>query len=512
MGFFQSIFGTETGAGYQAHGVTNPDLTNAAGQVDATQVQQNQLLAALQGQGGVGNQANVYGQQQALLQQLQGAGGVQNQQGAIQGLQGLVGQQQGLASQYQNLANGVGPNPAQAQLAQNTAANVAQTGALMAGQRGAGQNVGLMARQAGQQGAQTQQGAVGQAATLQAQQQLQGMQGLAQQQQAIGGTQQAIAGLGGQQIGQLQGQQTNTANLATQQVGQQLAAQQQAAQTALSNQQNIYGLQSNINTTNAGVASQNAKAQAGLIGGILGSAGAAGNAGASGSDQTQQKAMGGEVRQMAGGGMSAPQVQTPNAPVANGGPSSFARFLQQTQAGFNPTQDAGASGQQSGQGIYQLGKAAYQGGKSLYNYANWHMPRTIDSGTGATDLPNETGNIASTDSTAGAAGDTSTVAEAGEAAEGAEAAEAGDSIDSLVAALAAHGGSARKDLKRGGKVNASSSKQKAKSSGDNYGNDKIPAVLSEHEIVLPRSVTLSKDPIGNSAKFVASVLAKRGKR
>ena len=66
-----------------------------------------------------------------------------------------------------------------------------------------------------------------------------------------------------------------------------------------------------------------------------------------------------------------------------------------------------------------------------------------------------------------------------------------------------------RDFRVGGKVNASSPKEKATAKGNNYSNDKIPAVLSEHEIVLPRSVTLSKDPVRESAKFVAKVIAKR---
>jgi hypothetical protein len=65
------------------------------------------------------------------------------------------------------------------------------------------------------------------------------------------------------------------------------------------------------------------------------------------------------------------------------------------------------------------------------------------------------------------------------------------------------------DYRSGGKVNAKSPKEKAVKQGNDYANDKIPAVLSEHEIVLPRSVTLSKDPVAESAKFVASVIAKR---
>jgi hypothetical protein len=73
-------------------------------------------------------------------------------------------------------------------------------------------------------------------------------------------------------------------------------------------------------------------------------------------------------------------------------------------------------------------------------------------------------------------------------------------------------GGMTKDFRAGGRVSASSPKEKAVKSGNSYANDKIPAVLSEHEIVLPRSVTLSKDPVGEAAKFVAGVIAKRKAR
>lgn len=96
--------------------------------------------------------------------------------------QNLQGQQQQLAQLLAAESQGQGPNPAQAQLAQNTGQNVANQGALMASQRGAGANPALIARQAAQQGAATQQGAIGQAATLQAQQNLAEQQALQQQQ------------------------------------------------------------------------------------------------------------------------------------------------------------------------------------------------------------------------------------------------------------------------------------------------------------------------------------------
>lgn len=88
------------------------------------------------------------------------------------GFQKNQDQQQGLFGNLQSVANGNGPNPAQNMLNQATGANVANQAALMASQRGAGANAGLLARQAAMAGSGTQQQAAGQAATLQSQQQL----------------------------------------------------------------------------------------------------------------------------------------------------------------------------------------------------------------------------------------------------------------------------------------------------------------------------------------------------
>ena len=73
---------------------------------------------------------------------------------------------------------------------------------------------------------------------------------------------------------------------------------------------------------------------------------------------------------------------------------------------------------------------------------------------------------------------------------------------------AAKGGLAAK----GGKVDPKKSGQKAEKKGDSYDNDKVPAMLSEGEIVIPRSVTMGKDPVRGAADFVAKVLAKRKAR
>jgi len=51
---------------------------------------------------------------------------------------------------------------------------------------------------------------------------------------------------------------------------------------------------------------------------------------------------------------------------------------------------------------------------------------------------------------------------------------------------------------------------KPKYSGDTEKNDVVPAMLSKGEIVLPNSVTQSKDPAMAAAKFVAALKAKEG--
>lgn len=184
------------------------------------------------------NQA--YNGSQTALQQQQSLADTLNPQ-AAQAAQN----QANLAQQLYGMTQGQGPNPALAELAQATAGNVAQTGAQMAGARGANQNVGLMARQIGQQGAATQQAAAGQAATLQAQQQI--------------AAQQNLANLAASQIGQTGSAITgsNTAQQNEQNILQQ-------ANSAFNNNQ--VGMQSNINNTNA----QTAQGNQGMAGKILG--------------------------------------------------------------------------------------------------------------------------------------------------------------------------------------------------------------------------------------------------
>lgn len=191
--------------------------------------QQRAFLSALQGQGGIGNQSNVFDQQQALANQLQAIG------------------------------NGQGPNPALEQLRQATGQNIASQASLMGSQRGVGANPGLLARQAAMQGGNIQQQAVGQGATMQAQQQLDALRAL-------------------------QGQQANMANLSSQQVGQQAGALGNLNQLS----QGLYGqglgalgqynatqasMQGNINDANAAVRKAQEGRSAGGLSGLIGSAG-----------------------------------------------------------------------------------------------------------------------------------------------------------------------------------------------------------------------------------------------
>jgi hypothetical protein len=78
----------------------------------------------------------------------------------------------------------------------------------------------------------------------------------------------------------------------------------------------------------------------------------------------------------------------------------------------------------------------------------------------------------------------------------------------LAEALMAKGGLA----KGGGPVDAKKPSQKPVKAGNSYDNDKVPAMLSAGEIVIPRSVTMGKDPVRGAADFVSKVIAKRGRK
>lgn len=157
-------------------------------------------------------------------------------------------QEQSLADTLLAQSHGEGPNPAQLMLNQQTGNNIASQSALMAGQRGAGTNAGLMARQIGQQGGNIQQQAVGQGALMNAQQQLnsqgqlQGMYGQMGNENI--GEQNANIGLFGAATGGMNAQnQASLANAQMMNSNNQFNAQQ-ANQTGAGLMQGIGGLAS----------------------------------------------------------------------------------------------------------------------------------------------------------------------------------------------------------------------------------------------------------------------------
>lgn len=449
MGAIGGLVGLGGGAG--GTGFAGPQMANIQNPVTADQIKnsydsaqssmggQQQLLQALQAQQGINNQSQVYGQLQGVAS------------GAV--------------------------NPAQAQFANNTQANVANQAALMAGQRGASQNVGLMARQAAQQGAGIQQQAVGQEAAQQAQNQI----------AAIGQAGQLATTQAGQQIGQ-----TNANVQAQQAEQQQLLNAQGAFNTAQ------VGMQSNINQANAGLASTTMQGQQGLIGGAMNGAAAILGAG------------GGEVKRMAGGGWS--QVgATEEVPAGQGPTSDPSRQPLQFAVG-----DTGQTSQPAFQGQSKFGQFLHAANGAKDQKSQGVMPSQTTAGASA--LQTGAGNLigalgkkkkpAPNDQDQGSDSDDLSANAPVYGPTGGPTSADAMGITSVFGMPQAAGGSI-KDFRVGGKVNAASPKEKAVKKGNDYANDKIPAVLSEHEIVLPRSVTLSKDPVGEAAKFVSSVIAKR---
>lgn len=517
----QNGFGQQNKVGGEQQTLANQLAGNNSVANQGTELRQQQYLNnALVANNGAANQGSAYQQTQGLANQLGNANGVGNQSAALASQMALARQQQATAAQYQGIANGTGPNPAMAALNQTTGQNVANQAALMAGQRGAGANVGLLARQAAQQGAATQQQAVGQGATMQAQQELNALSGLSGQQQAIGNTQQNVANIAQQQVGQTQAQQAALANQAATQVGQAqsgiqaaqqaasgMTAQQQAQQQAQAQQANVVAgqqiggttantqaqqseqgilqnalsaqnsanvsSQGNVNSGNAALAQTNMQGQQGILGGLTNAVGAGLKAlfAEGGQVPAQHFDDGGDVAPVA----AAPVVPAV-APVAAPGPqSSMGKFLQGwagSMAGKpddpNKPQDdekIKTGPQALQQGFASLGKGIGSAAKGAFGPSS--TPAGLDNSVGP--------DVGGAD----------------------------------MAAMAAKGGAVKKDFREGGGVQASSPGQKAVKAGNSYDNDKIPAVLSEGEVVIPRSVMQGKDPARGAADFVAKVMAKR---
>jgi hypothetical protein len=323
----------------------------------------------------------------ALAQQLAFAQAVQQQNG--------LGNQSNVFNQLSNVASGTGPNPAQAQLANATGANVANQAALMAGQRGAAANPALIARQAAMQGGNLQQQAAGQGAALQAQQSL----------NALG------------QMGNIAGQQANQQAGATNAYTQAAQGNQGMLLNSIANQnQNALG--------NAGLQqqyeSQKNQMAANAMGQLTGALG-------SGLGMMGGGSAGG------GGGASA-------------GTPDIAKYAMMAAEGGQ------VPGPQSKVGQHFHGIMMASGGQvpALVSPGERYLP------------PQDVKKVAQ--------GKESPMA-------------AGEKIPG---------------------------EAKVKGAKNSYANDTVPKTLQEGGIVIPRSVTQSKDPHKKAMEFVSAVLAKQG--
>lgn len=488
----KSVLGAITGPEGQSpemaniqQGTSVEDVKNAQHDTGYSLESQRALVRALQQQNGLGLQNNAQNMQYGLANQLVGANGVGTQQGAISGLQGAAGM-------YQNIAQGSGPNPAQSMLNQATGQNVANQAALMAGQRGAGANVGLMARQAAQQGANTQQQAVGQGATMQANQQLNALQGLV-------GAQQAVGGLGSNLTNQLSTANQAYANQANQMAGQQINATNAATQADLANQGQMQGAlqgvnnsnvaaQGSVNAGNVGLSQTHTGAIGNIAGGVMQGVGV-GGASAGGSAAPAAAAARGGMVHLADGGMTpmtpAPQpVMTP-AP-AQGATSDFGQFMNSSTASNNMA--------------------------ASNDLANKDQSET---------KPAFTGNSLEKGFAAATAKGVNAYKSSGEKAPATEGAARGGLVKAMVSegevAVPPNKTSSPKEaakyvqekLSHGGGIKAKTPNEKAVKAGNSYENDKIPMDLREGSIVIPRDAMQSGDPVKSAAKFVAQVLAKR---
>lgn len=388
------------------------------------------------------------GAQQGLLNQntfsnqAQAQGGFQNQAQTLT-------QQQQLAQQLQHQANGEGPNPAQAALNQATGQNVSSQAALMAGQRGASANPGLIAKQAAMQGANTQQQAVGQSATLQAQQQIAAQAALANQQAQI-------QNVSAQQIA-AQGQGAN----AFSQAAQNEQGILQGANSAYNNA--AVSMQGNLNNVNAQVAGANQGVAGQLFGGIT-----------SGLSSLLSLSKGGEVKKPRPGDADGAALSYPSPMYADGGvvspalqkpegtPQSFVGQWLNTsspaeQAPVIPAPAAAQTQTDSGWGKgLNFKKKAANPAENL-NSDSFQMP------------------------------------------------EIGSQFQGSAPTL----GFGSLMESKGGKVQAKTPAEKASKKGNSVANDKVPALLSEGEIVIPRSITQHPMAAQKAAQFVQAALNKR---
>lgn len=460
--------------------LTNEQLPDASRQSNLALEQQNQLLEALKGAGGIQKQNDVYGQ---------------------------LGN---LASQYGNIASGQGPNPAQAMLNQQTGQNVANQAALMAGQRGAGSNVGLMARQAAQQGAATQQQAVGQGAVMQANQSLGALN----------------------QMGNIYGQQAGIGNAqVTNQIGQTnaTAAARQAQQANLLNAMGAYnnakvGMQSNVNQGNTALAGQEMQQGESAVGGFFKGGGSSMFAamGADGGEVSEEEGVpvisppssGGEFTQTSGTVSGGAPINTgsytmPNSVMQNsakggmimadggevkGPQSEFGQFVSSVSLGGIPSTGSYVMPNSVMQSGGDSGPAPAPAKKKQSAPASNVMTDSGGSGQGPT-VPGSSSGIGSyTSGVSGAAG---------------PAFDKGGMVDVVVSPGEKIVPPEKVNQAAGGKVEARTVPGRANVPGDSLKNDVVKTKLPVGTVVVPR--TKAKDQ-QSTISFVQATLAKRGRK
>ncbi|CAM6004768.1 unnamed protein product [Sphagnum balticum] len=469
-----------TNGGFNGSGAAAPSSANI--QTPTTSDQANQAYNANQ---------NALQQQQQFLQAVQAQNGLGNQSAVYNQLQGI--------------ANGTGPNPAAAQLAQATSANTANQAALMAGQRGSSQNVGLMARQAAQQGAANQQNAAGQAATMQANQSLNALS--------------QMGGLATSQANQLA--QATSANTSANQSEQQNLLNSIAAQ----NNANV-GMQSNVNSANAGLAQGEMGQQSNLLGNITGAVGSVFGLG---------KAHGGVVHHLNQGGTYG-QIDPNNNPFSQPPVSSTPTIAAPTIASTTASAPGPQSGPQSNVGKYHAavnsgqtpatpagnywasGQAGQDFGKAIAKMFRANGPDNGPAGSATNQSDEQTQQSYLDADVALQPGPGQAVQEqdfAGADDFGMPRVAKGGKVPALVSPGEKYlSPKAVQEVKKGKNPmevgETIPGKPKVKGAKDSYANDTVPKTLDEGGIVLPRSVTQSKNPHWEAMKFVKATMAKNG--
>lgn len=424
MATLGTLFSSDQGNGFQASGTnivapaTQNEASNLYTQSQTALGDQSAFLNALGAQNGIQNQSNVY-------------------------------------NQLQGIANGTGPNPAQAMLSQQTGQNVAAQSALMAGQRGTGANAGLLARQAAQQGAATQQQAVGQGASMQANQALNAIN--------------SAGNIANNQVGN-QANTLNSFNSNTQNEQQNLL--NSIAQT---NNASV-GMQSNQNSNNAAIANTNAQAQNKMIGQGIGAVGSIAGLAEGGKVADAPK-----FQRMADGGVA--------------GPQSFVG--QALRSNLPSNQSAGGPNAQGGTGMT----------------SDSYLQGSFEGNQGGGGQSSPLAQLSGSDASSGGMGAISDMISGGGAA---MMAARGGKVPAMLSPgekyLSPKEAKAVADKKASPDQVGKMVPGQAKVKGDSLKNDVVPAKLDPGGVVLPRHVMNSKDPAHEAYKFVAAIQAKSDRK